>query len=441
MHKYILYILLGFALLTGCGSKNQTKEQNQKNKETVKEKPVSKGYSEQARGIFKIVTYDNDRILETGHGFFIDSSLVVTKYDLFPEANKAIIYPFYDQNQYEIEGYTAVDRINNLIILKVRNVKKPPLSLYLDEPQANYKTLIVSKPSKNTLPLGAGKIIATEIVGGNLLYRISNYIPTLQEGKPVLLSNHQVLGLAITHKVDYDIYSYAIPSHHIRQLWKKGDKIRPLKELQSGSNSQVSEANKIIKGLRIETDYGDITIQLFNETPTYRDNFIRLVKEGYYDSLLIHRVIKDFVIQSGAADTRNAKPDDLVGWKGPGYTLPAHIVPKYFHKRGMIGSPRLPDRKNSKRRSDGSQYYIVKGRTYTDAELDEIEKEKKIRFTSEQHNAYKTIGGAPTLDGTYTLFGEVTSGMHIVDLISGVEVGNEFRPKKDIRVKRIRILE
>jgi len=441
MIKHLVYIIIGLAFWLGCGPEKQTKQQSQTTKETVEQKPAVKGYSEQAKGIFKIVTYDNDRILETGHGFFIDSSLVVTKYTLFPEANKACIYPYYDQNQYEIEGFYGVDRINNLILLKVRNVKKPPLTLYLKEPGANYKTLIVSKPAKNTLPLGTGKTLGTEVVGGNQLYRISNHVAALQEGKPVLLSNHQVLGMAITHNVDYDVYSFAIPSRFIHELLKKKSRIKPLKELQTGSNAQISEENKKIKGLMIETDYGNISIRLFNETPAYRDNFIRLVKEGFYDSLLVHRVIKDFVIQSGAADTRYAKPDDMVGWKGPGYTLPAHIVPKYFHKRGMVGSPRLPDRKNSKRRSDGSQFYIVKGRTYTDAELDEIEKEQKIKFTAEQRRVYKTLGGAPTLDGTYTIFGEVTKGMHIVDLISGVEIGNEFRPKKDIRVKRIRVMK
>ena len=140
-------------------------------------------------------------------------------------------------------------------------------------------------------------------------------------------------------------------------------------------------------------------------------------------------------------DLALARAEAAVGWKGPGYTIPAHIVPKYFHKRGMIGVPRKPDTKNSRRRSDGSQYYIVSGRLYTDSELDDIEKENNYKFTAEQRRVYKTIGGAPHLDGSYTVFGEVTSGMNVVDLISKVETDKDFRPVTDIRVKRITIIK
>ena len=228
----------------------------------------------------------------------------------------------------------------------------------------------------------------------------------------------------------------------IADLYKKRSaRPEPLRNLKSSADQATSAANSRIKGLLIETSYGNIRIRLFNQTPEYRDNFIALVRENYYDSLLIHRVIKGFGIQSGAADTRYATKDDVVGWKGPGYTLPAHVVPGLFHSRGMIGSPRKPDRENSKRRSDGSQFYIVTGRTYNDAELDEIEKENQHHFTAEQRQVYKTIGGAPHLDGTYTIFGEVTEGLSVADRISQVEVDSEFRPLDDIRVKRISILK
>ena len=186
---------------------------------------------------------------------------------------------------------------------------------------------------------------------------------------------------------------------------------------------------------------GNITIRLFNETPEYRDNFIKLVKENYYDSLLIHRVIPDFGIQTGAADTRYAEKGDIIGWKGPGYTIPAHIVPGLFHRRGMIGSPRKPDTKNQRRRSDGSQFYIVSGRKYFDKELDEIEEQNDYKFSAAQRQVYKTVGGAPHLDGTYTVFGEVTSGMDVVDKIVKVETDREWRPLEDIRLKNIRILK
>jgi cyclophilin family peptidyl-prolyl cis-trans isomerase len=258
----------------------------------------------------------------------------------------------------------------------------------------------------------------------------------------VFVSNHQCIGLGFAEVVSYENQNMVIPSTYIAALMdKKNNSLKKLENLRTTTSQAVSESNSKIKGLRIETDVGIIQIRLFDETPQYRDNFIRLVRENYYDSLLIHRVIKGFGIQSGAADTRYAGPDDVVGWKGPGYTLPAHVVPKFFHKRGMIGSPRKPDRGNSKRRSDGSQFYIVTGRVYSDRELDEIEQESGHQFTAKQRREYKITGGAPHIDGTYSIFGEVVSGMDVADRIVRVETDSDFRPLKDIRVKKITILE
>jgi peptidyl-prolyl cis-trans isomerase A (cyclophilin A) len=236
--------------------------------------------------------------------------------------------------------------------------------------------------------------------------------------------------------------SFAIPSIYIaRLLDKQNEPAKTLESLRSAASEAVAAENRKIKGLVLETDMGNITIRLFNETPEYRDNFIKLVKENYCDSLLIHRVISNFGIQTGAADTRYAEEGDLVGWKGPGYTLPAHIVPGLFHKRGMIGSPRKPDTQNQRRRADGSQFYIITGRLYFDKELDDIEEENGIKFTPEQRQAYKTIGGAPHLDGTYTIFGEVISGMDVADQIVQVETDRQWRPVEDIRLKKIQIMK
>jgi len=304
------------------------------------------------------------------------------------------------------------------------------------------KSIYLTKPQSNTLPLHSGKVLDFSTISGVKLYRVDNQFRSTIYGTPVFVSNHQCIGLGYAEVVSYENQNLVIPSTYIAALIdKKNDSPKKLENLRTTTSRAMSEANSKIKGLLIETDQGNIQIRLFDETSQYRDNFIRLVRENYYDSLLIHRVIKGFGIQSGAADTRYAGPNDVVGWKGPGYTLPAHVVPKFFHKRGMIGSPRKPDRENSKRRSDGSQFYIVTGRVYSDRELDEIEQETGHQFTAEQRREYKIRGGAPHIDGTYTIFGEVVSGMDVADRLVQVETDSDFRPLNDIRVKKITILE
>ncbi len=163
----------------------------------------------------------------------------------------------------------------------------------------------------------------------------------------------------------------------------------------------------------IKTSMGDIQGILYDETPQHRDNFIKLTREGWYEGSRFHRVIKDFMIQGGA---------NKDGQRDPGYLIPAEIVPEYFHKRGVLAAARMGDDVNPERQSSGCQFYIVQGRKYGDAELDAIEQRFNMKFSLKQRQAYKNIGGAPHLDGTYTIFGEVTRGMHVVDKIANVDV-------------------
>lgn len=183
----------------------------------------------------------------------------------------------------------------------------------------------------------------------------------------------------------------------------------------------------------ISTSKGDIKIVLYDKTPLHRDNFIKLVKENYYDSLLFHRVMDQFMIQGGDPQSRNAKPKQELGDGGPDYTIPFEYVPEYFHKRGVLASARLSDDINPEKASSGSQFYIVQGRTFSDAELDQIEKRAKRTFTPEQREVYKTIGGTPHLDGNYTVYGEVYEGMDVVDAIASVVKDLNNRPVDDIR--------
>ena len=192
----------------------------------------------------------------------------------------------------------------------------------------------------------------------------------------------------------------------------------------------------------IDTDMGKIKVKLFNDTPLHRDNFIKNVKEKRYDGLLFHRVIKQFMIQGGDIDSKDAPIEQHLGDGDPGYTIPAEIVyPKYFHKRGMLCAARTSDEENPERASSGTQFYIVTGKFYTEMELDKMEKNDNKTFTPEERQAYMLEGGAPHLDNKYTVFGEVVSGMKVVDKIQFVETNEEDRPLKNIKIKTMAIVK
>ena len=163
--------------------------------------------------------------------------------------------------------------------------------------------------------------------------------------------------------------------------------------------------------VEIKTEYGTIILKLYDETPLHRDNFLKLTADTFFNGILFHRVIKNFVVQGGDPDSRNAKPDAELGNGGPGYEIPAEFNPALYHKRGALGAARESDSINPEKKSSGSQFYIVVGKVFTDAKLDSLEKKFNKKFTPQQRVVYKTIGGTPHLDGRYTVFGEVTEGM------------------------------
>lgn len=242
--------------------------------------------------------------------------------------------------------------------------------------------------------------------------------------------------------------------------------------------------------VKLETTMGNIIVALYNETPKHRDNFIKLVKEGVYDSTLFHRVIKQFMIQAGDPDSKNASDTAMLGSGDVGYTIPAEFNPKFFHKKGVLAAARQGDDVNPEKASSGCQFYIVTGRKFTEPQLlgmenkineqreealfdslarqhmkeiykmrkagdnagllelqDTLEaqareladKEEKFRFTPEQIKAYSTIGGAPHLDGSYTVFGEVTEGMEVVENIEIAKTNRADRPIENIRILKASI--
>lgn len=192
--------------------------------------------------------------------------------------------------------------------------------------------------------------------------------------------------------------------------------------------AQTTEPEKLIV---IHTDYGDITAKLYNDTPKHRDNFIKLIKEGWYNDSPFHRVMNGFMIQGGG--NKDGRPD-------PGYTIEAEIRPNHFHKKGALAAARTPDRVNPEKRSSGSQFYIVQGRKETAQYLDAVTAKTGHQFTAEEREVYKTIGGTPHLDGGYTVFGEVLDGFDVIDKIAAVKTGRGNRPLEEVTMK-IEILE
>ncbi len=180
----------------------------------------------------------------------------------------------------------------------------------------------------------------------------------------------------------------------------------------------------------ISTEYGEITILLYNSTPKHRDNFIKLVKDGFYDDLLFHRVINQFMIQGGDPDSKTAAPGVPLGAGGPGYEIDAEIGAP--HLRGALAAARTP---NPEKKSSGSQFYIVTGKKQNDPELKYYEKQRGITYNEVQRKIYMEEGGYPSLDMEYTVFGEVLSGMEVVEKISQLEKDQGDRPVKDVRMK------
>lgn len=429
-------------IIVSCGSNNSRNTETQKEPVKKEETPAVTGWEEIIPAVVDMESFDGDRTLERGQGFFVGEDIIATRYSMVNQADNIVIARVGSTQKYRITQYVAIDRINDIILLKTDSLKSKPLRLFRGNVPEGAKTLYLSVTPGRNAQMFSGKLFNLATVKGARLYRISNKIRPGNYGAPVFIESKEAIGIAFADIVSYETQSLVIPSSYLISLMESRlAEPRSLGSLRSGSSEQVAAGNRRIKGLVLETDMGNITIRLFNETPEYRDNFIKLVKENYYDSLLFHRIIKNFGIQSGAADTRHAEPGDIVGWKGPGYTLPAHIVPGLFHRRGMIGSPRKPDTQNQRRRADGSQFYIVSGRTYTDPELDVLEQENDYKFSPRQREVYRTIGGAPHLDGTYTVFGEVVSGMDVVDKMAAVDTNDKWRPLKDIRLKDVRILE
>lgn len=225
--------------------------------------------------------------------------------------------------------------------------------------------------------------------------------------------------------------------------------------LTAGTTScSIINKSRKMKEQKVEivTTQGTIVVKLYNETPLHRDNFLKLVKEKFYDGVLFHRVIADFMIQGGDPDSKNATPNARLGAGDVGYTIPAEIIsPALYHKKGALAAARQGDQVNPQKASSGCQFYIVEGKTFSDAELDNMQRGRMMRagadandstymYSQQAREDYKTIGGTPHLDGAYTVFGEVVEGIEIVEKISKVKTNSSDRPVEDVKVLKMKMM-
>lgn len=214
------------------------------------------------------------------------------------------------------------------------------------------------------------------------------------------------------------------------------------------TTSRAQQSDTLRHQVLIETSMGNIRMELYNETPRHRDNFLKLVRTGFYDGQLFHRVIFRFMIQAGDSASHHAQPGQTLGETVEPYTIPAEICyPKLFHVRGAVGAAREGDELNTGRASSSSQFYIVYGTRFNDEMLDKAQQRLdkatggKVKLTPEVREAYKTKGGTPHLDGQYTVFGHVTDGLDVVDAIQRVETDKNNRPLEDVRIFRATIIK
>jgi peptidyl-prolyl cis-trans isomerase B (cyclophilin B) len=187
--------------------------------------------------------------------------------------------------------------------------------------------------------------------------------------------------------------------------------------------------------VKIETDSGTMVARVFNKTPQTTANFLKLAKEHFYDGLLFHRVIKDFMIQGGDPDSKNAKAGQMLGEGGLKYTIPAEFDTSLFHQKGALAMAREGDEVNPKKASSSTQFYIVEGKIFSDDEMDQIEERFKIKIPEDHRKVYRTIGGTPFLDMNYTVFGQVVDGLDVIEKIADAAKDDNNRPLNDIKMK------
>ncbi len=411
-----IWIVVFLAVATlGCSPKKKPSADSAKRADALQ-------YGRNLHSTVRIMTTDQfNQKLADGYAVYVAPDVVVTSLNWVRGAFRAKMMPVDSRATFGVYGFAAVDADAGIVALRVE--KRSSTFAVVDSASG------VAPDSLYSLAMDGKRCIKSEYTVDSLM-RLTPAIA--DHGRPLFARNGNLAAIVAD---DGKIFASAAIAKLVSQISATHKSIYDLR-LES---NKVYPPASTINGCRIVTSMGNITISLSDKTPVYRDNFIRLVCDNFYDSLLVHRVLTDFLIQMGAADSRHAKADDVVGWQGPGYTLPMAIRKDLYHCRGAVSASKLPDDRNPHNRSDGSQFFIISGRVFDATELDKLESEKHVRFTAEQRQVYTSVGGAPYLDGDYTVFGHVTAGMDVVDRIAAVPLNGD-RPQTDIRIRRIELI-
>lgn len=375
------------------------------------------------------------RVFRTGKGTMISGNVMVAPLDLV-QGSFSVKSKFLGR---EIEpmssGYFNYDFNTNLVFLKISGAAQsyaPMASTFIGN-------------SFYTLDLREGNIYkdAVSVVGEVISDSIRAFAVSKVKAAGTSLFNaqHQLVGVYSNVQIDGKDSLLVIPIQTILSLLPpKGTAVKGIANLRLKSNKIYTPAAKVA-GFKVETTMGDFSFKVYDDLPEYKKNMIKLVSDAFYDSLLIHRVLYRFLIQMGAADTKYAQKGDPVGWKGPGYMLPTIIKPQYIHKRGAVALSKPPSYANPDNQTSGSQFYIIAGRTFSDDELNDYQKQKDFKYTADQRNTYKTVGGAAYLDRDYAVVGEIISGMDVIDAIASLPVGDDDRPLGDVRILKMSLIQ
>ncbi len=425
--KIVLLLIIIIATLGSCNARQD------KNNTTTTENAGSI-YKKNISQYVNITLFD-DYARKNGHciGALIEGNTVAASMSDFKEAgNCKFSFPGV-KSEPVTRGYTYSNPFLNLVFLKVSGPSHPCTPI---ESEINKGDSVYFIEIQNGYIQRFNIFVNDSVTIEN--YKAFKTNTTIKNGMLLYSKNHKIAGVT-TNIPNFKGSTIIIPAQTLAELLsKKDEKALLLPGLRLQKAKKYPNPQDIDLFI-VETNMGNFSIKLWDINSIYSKNFIKLVSDGYYDSLLFHRVIPGFLIQTGAADTKYAHSGDLVGYQGPGYTQETIIDHRFYHKRGAVAMSKPPEFNNTHNRTDGAQFYIIIGRKHSEAELDELEQRKGYKYTPEQRSMYLNIGGAAYLDNDFPVFAEIFNGMEVLSKIANSDINSNERPAKDVRVKRITI--